>query len=390
MKKKKNRLRKRTFMGNYSLKKKLVILYLLLSVVPIILVSTIAYVTYYNSILNQSLTLIEQNARQHEMVVSERLKNYHTFVFDIVIDNDVIALAEQLNDAQSESELLITQGALNSILRNYLHILGDARSITLLTDSSRHSTQTVGFDSVASLIWSDSEKRQEIYTAFSEKSDIEYLTAINLAINPERNEYVIMMGFPIRNMTTREQVGVLVIALDHHILNFDRVSPGVVARETQETGVITVIIDGQNRILSTDNTDYIAEYYMTFLEDKLLRSGRIYESRENIRGTDWQILNIIDLDVYLADINIFIGIVAVLTVLIMIIFYILYFLISKKYVSTITEIVQGIDSFQDSEGNESTVHVDDKDELYIVARQFNRMTKRVNDLVATLKNKIKK
>ncbi|MCL2864683.1 MAG: hypothetical protein FWE25_03975 [Lachnospiraceae bacterium] len=95
----------------WTLKSKLIGLYFFISVIPIILVSIIAYFTYYDSILEQSLALVDQNAKQHEIVINERLKNYQSFMFDMVIDSQIIDLSKQLSTLGDENENLIVKGS---------------------------------------------------------------------------------------------------------------------------------------------------------------------------------------------------------------------------------------------------------------------------------------
>ena len=75
------------------------------------MVSIIAYFTYYDSILEQSLALVDQNAKQHEIVINERLKNYQSFMFDMVIDSQIIDLSKQLSTLGDENENLIVKGS---------------------------------------------------------------------------------------------------------------------------------------------------------------------------------------------------------------------------------------------------------------------------------------
>jgi len=110
LRKRKKSLRRRKNKG-WTLKSKLIGLYFFISVIPIILVSIIAYFTYYDSILEQSLALVDQNAKQHEIVINERLKNYQSFMFDMVIDSQIIDLSKQLSTLGDENENLIVKGS---------------------------------------------------------------------------------------------------------------------------------------------------------------------------------------------------------------------------------------------------------------------------------------
>jgi|GEM_PF-3612762 len=61
-----------------SIQRKIVLVYLFIAVLPISIVTCASSVIYYNSILKKSYNLLEQNSRQHEIVVNERMSSYES------------------------------------------------------------------------------------------------------------------------------------------------------------------------------------------------------------------------------------------------------------------------------------------------------------------------
>ena len=79
--------------------------------------------------------------------------------------------------------------------------------------------------------------------------------------------------------------------------------------------------------------------------------------------------------------------VVVLVLTITCIYFSTVFLISRKYIQTIQKIAQGIHNYEGTDAKQINVEMDEKNELYVIVRQFNTMTARVNSLVEKLKQK---
>ena len=59
-------------------------IFVILSVVPTILVIIVANEIYSRSLYRQSGQLIQQNARQHDLLLTERLNNYEDSFFELI------------------------------------------------------------------------------------------------------------------------------------------------------------------------------------------------------------------------------------------------------------------------------------------------------------------
>lgn len=63
------------------------------------------------------------------------------------------------------------------------------------------------------------------------------------------------------------------------------------------------------------------------------------------------------------------------------------FFASRKYIGTVQKIAQGIHDYEGIGEDKIDVDVNEKDELYVIVRQFNKMTERVNSLVEMLRQR---
>lgn len=368
-----------------SIQRKVILVYLLVAVLPIIIITLSASIIYYNRILKGSYSLVEQNTRQHEIVVQERLDSYKAVLYELLTNHECIDLAKQIKHGDEES-LLMDEAHMETMLRGSVYTYDGIRSAAFIADNGRYTAYSKWYSSIAESIWSDTEKRKEIYDSINKKQGLTYLATLNLSNRERRDDYVIMVGYPIKNLRTKEQSGVLVMALADKVLLFD---DSQMKKEgiKEKSGVTTVIVDGDDKIIAGTDAAYINRSYNKYLQEQFGNVKRISENRQVIQGTGWTIVNIIDTAVYREDIYQLVRIVFTLMLGITVFFFLIVFFISRKYIGTIQKIAQNIHDYEGTERELMKVDVDEADELYVIVRQFNKMTYRVNSLVETLRQR---
>lgn len=368
-----------------SLQRKVILVYLLIAVLPIVIITLSASIIYYNRILKGAYSLVEQNARQHEVVVQERLDSYKSVLYELLTNTECIELAKSIKYGD-EPSLIIDEAHMETILRGSVYTYDGIRSAAFIADSGHYTAYSKWYSSTMESIWSDAEQREKIYDLVDKEQKLTYIPTQNLSNRERRDDYVIMIGYPIKNLRTKEQSGVIVIALADDVLLFDD-SQRVQGNGTETNGVTTVIVDKEERILAGVEHSYVNKNYNNFLKEQYGNIKRVSENRQAIQGTGWSIINIIDTAVYRRDIYQLVGVVFILTIGITVFFFMLVFLISGRYIGTIHRIAQNIHDYEGTERELMNVDVDEKDELYVIVRQFNKMTARVNSLVETLRQR---
>lgn len=370
------------FLGSKSsLQRKVIIIYLLVAVLPIIIITLAISAIYYNNILKAANTLLDQNARQHEEVVLERMGEYENVLYELVTNKEYISLSKRINET-GEDTLLMDVGHMEDLLRSSVYTYDRIRSITFLGDSGRYASYSKWYGSNHENIWSDDQKRKTIHDEVEHQQKLTFIATVNLREAGPKGDYVVLMGFPVKNLRTKEQSGVLVMALESDVLLFE----GNEDRR-RESGVATVILDQEDRILAGTAPEYVNQNYREYVKEEFGSTRRISEKRYRIADTEWTIMNVIDTDIYRKDIYGMVKAVALVVAAITCVYFLAVFLISRKYIQTIQKIAQGINDYEGTEADQLQVDMDEKNELYVIVRQFNIMTARVNLLVEKLKQK---
>jgi two-component system, sensor histidine kinase YesM len=370
------------FLGkNASLHRKVIVIYLLMAVFPIMIITLLASSIYYRSILNKAYALIDQNARQHETVVQERMDSYENVLYELVTNSDFISLAKSIN-VDNEDEILVDAAHMENLLRRSVYTYDSIRSITFLADGGRYITYSKWYGSNNEVIWKDERVRKNYHDEMGKEQKLTFITMVNISTSKTREDYNIMMGFPVRNLKNGEQSGVLVIALEKNVLQF-----GNNPNKNVDSGVTTVILDDQDKIIAGVDNKYINETYADYKKKVFGNVKRITESHNKIKGTSWTIENIIDTNVYRKGIYHFVHMVIFVTIGITCLFFSIVYLITRKYVNTIQKIAQGIHDYGRTDAEQIEIDIGEKDELFVIIKQFNKMTARVNSLVATLRKR---
>lgn len=374
------------FLGKKSsIQRKVVVVYLLIAVLPLIIITLSASAIYYRSFLKEAYSLVEQNARLHETVVQERMSAYENVLYELITKKDYIELSRNIN-TEDENSLLVDAAHMETLLRSCVYTYDGIRSITFLADSGRYVTYSKWYGSMNEYIWSESDQRRDIHDEIEKSQKLTFIATVNLSNSTLKDDYVILMGYPVKNLRTKEQSGVLVMALEDDVLLFDDSS----AKHTgkmDNSGVTTVIVDDNDKVLAGVEPAYVNKGYQNYLNEEFGGRREISENRRKIGGMEWTIVNIIDAAVYQSEIYHFIKIVFILMITITCLFFVILYFISKKYIGAIQKIAQNIHDFKGTDADQIITDLNEEDELYIIVRQFNTMTERVNSLVETLRQR---
>ena len=365
------------FVGNpHSFQRKIITIYLVLTIIPMLLIALIITGVYYQRILDSAYNILNENAQQHEIIVQERMENYENVMYELVADSEFINLAKMYNISDSVDELKIKK-----ILSNGINTYDQIRAAVFLSDSGKYVSYSRWYGSQYDSIWSESKKRTEIYDEVNNNQALTFIATVNIGIEEVRDDQAILMGFPVRDLRTQEQSGVLIIALDDNCLLFNSES------ESSVKGVETVIIDDYNKIIAGTKDKFINISLDSYLGEIYKNVSTLEIRKYPIQSTQWSIVHIIDRAIYREDIYHTLWAVIIIVVIVVVIVCALVWGIFGRYIGNIQKISQGLRNYEGKQTEELKVDVNKEDELYTIVRQFNKMTVRINHLVETLEKK---
>lgn len=365
------------FKNSSGLVRKVVGIYLLLSVVPILLITGIANIIYTNIFIEQSQNLVEQNSKQHEIIIKERMQQYENVLYELVTDRDYLQLAQNV-DSDDRRNQLVWEYQMETQMRSLVYTYDAIRGVVFLADNDRYVSYSRWYLGNQEVVWANLQDRKKIHDEVEKKEGLTFIAMVDLS-NQEPNDYVVLMGFPVRDLRTKKQSGVLVLALKAEVLLFEN-------NPIDENGVTTVITDDCQRIMAGVDTSYTNHELQVYLDHNYENTEYTIQSYP-VEDMQWSIVNIVDMAEQRREIHRFTAIVFCMMIGITVLFFVIVYHISQRYINEIQRIVQGLEGFDGTDPDSLEIQLEDKDELYVIAVKFNQMTRRVKRLVEALEQR---
>lgn len=376
----------KSFMGNlttgrFSLRKKLIILYLLAAVVPILIITIMISLIYYRSILENAYSLVEQNNLVNKTLIQKQMDSYDDALYEMVVDQNYIDMAQKINASEGGTGLA-TENMMKQMLQSSIYTYSDVRSIAFLADNSRYVSYSKWYGSLYDNIWSDEEQCESIRTEIESSEELSYIAPVNLRTDNIGTDYVVLIGFPVKNLHTKERYGVFVFALDSSAFMLD-----YTAGDWKTNTVTTVIVDEKETILAEESKKYIDQPLEYFLKQEFSGKDDVIILEQEIEGTRWIIKSLIRRSVYRHEIFGMLSTVILLIIVITFIFCVIVIYYTNGYLQNIQKIAAGIQSYPGTPEQEIEFALDEEDEMYQIVRQFRSMTVRIKNLIEELQQK---
>lgn len=367
--------------GRFSLRRKLIILYLLAAVVPILIITVMISLIYYHSILENAYGLVEQNNLVNRTLIQRQMDSYDDALYEMVVDQNYIDMARQIN-AGVDGKGLVTENSMKQMFQTSIYTYSDIRSIAFLADNSRCVSYSKWYGSLYDNIWSDARQREAIRTEIESSNELCYLAPVNLRTDTIGTDYVVLIGFPVKNLHTKERYGVFVFALDSSAFMLDY-SEG----DWKTNSVATVIVDQNDIILAEESKKYIDQTLNDFLKQEFSGERDVTILEQAIEGTQWKIKSIIRRSAYRHEIFAMLSSVIFFIIVITFVFCAIVIYYTNGYIQNIHKIAAGLQSYPGTPEQEIEFALDEKDEMYQIVRQFRSMTVRISNLIEEIEQK---
>ena len=357
--------------------RKIMLIFVILSIVPTILIIVAANEIYSRSLYERSEQLISQNAKQHDMIVSERMGNYKDSFFELITEKDFINLAASIN----EEDKLYTADIQNmqTMLQSAVYSLSYVRSVVFIADNDLYVSYSKWYGRNEIPLWLTADSRQKIREDIKDPRRAKITSAYNLLGEAGQNDLVILLAMPVRNLMTKERSGLLIYAISNQML-LDQQGAA------NDEGVETVVTDADGFILNRTSGSAIGKNLTEYLEEQY-KNKNYYKIDQEIDDTGWTASYIVDKDVQRRDVRNFNQMVLLLTLVIMGISFAVVIRFTGRYIGEIRKIGDAIENYDPDESRSLKVHLNQNDDLYLISHQFNRMVDRNNSLVEALKQK---
>lgn len=365
--------------GRLNLRKKIILIYFLGAIVPIMIITIFICNRFYRNILENVYSLVNQNTQTNELLVQERMEICTDALYELAVESSFINLAKTVQSG-SEDDKIVAENKMKNLIQSSVYN-NDIRNIVFLADNSRYMTFSKWYGNFNFSIWTDNEMREKIRLEVEKNGELTRIAPVNIFAD-SIDDYVILFGIPVKNLRTRENYGVLIFAVSESILLIDKDN-----RNIENNNVQTLIIDENKTILASDDKHYISLTLDDFVRDNYDKAENLEFLERQIENSNWTIVSIIQRSAYRSEIRKAISSALIFIGIITIVFCTIVFIYTNHYVKKIREIADKIREYNGNTAEDVLLPIDEEDELYIISKQFRIMTHRINGLIEELQLK---
>lgn len=383
-----------------SLKNKLLISFLFVSIIPIIFVQALSYYNSTVSMQKKLDELIRFNLLQTAKNMETNLESYDNLVIQIFTDDSIIELVKKLNRS-SETERLLAANDLRAKFGIITNSKPGVKCISILTSSGQ-------------VAWYDRDNNSGIRNIWSKYPNVTQTEVFLRAQNsyqriltlPYSDEYLgkkyYFINFTLKlydwKNVNSDCIGVVVLSVDeNYLFSSCNQSSGLKNNATN----FNFIVDKNGTIISFPDKQYINQNIglraagsnpgqMNRALAEFIKKTGVMKQRQLILNkipldlTGWWVVNAADQNYlfhemyWMQRINIIFGVLAVLFSIMIIIY------VTKTLSRSTVKIVKAMNTAQTGQLSVQ-VDLDTKDEFAIIGSNFNQMMVRLQQLMEEVK-----
>ncbi|GMK37547.1 histidine kinase [Paenibacillus sp. CCS19] len=376
------------FKKGISFRNKLLVTFLLVSLLPILAVEMMSYYTSTVAMKKNMNDLINVNLLQTSKNLDTSLQNYEDLLFQVFTDDNVMSLVKEINDPAADS-LEFSRRKLINILSRYSYAKEGIRSIAIFTSNNTLITYDRQTGSPYDNLWS-SEKdliHLPIYQQALEGKGRSVITPplkIDTINNNEQYGFHLARQLSDLNVASLEPIGVAVITVYESVLteaiNLEESSAAAGSPRLNKRNFLT---DGSGTIVSSPDKSQIGMNVSNIVTDSTILNT-YYNPTSHLWVNNLVDQNQLFREMYaMQTITLYSGLAAaVLTIVLITIF-------SGRLTRSIRRILKAMRTAQHGTLDvqvEGTAH----DDLSVIALSFNKMMLRVSELMNESKRAVEK
>lgn len=252
-----------------SLQSKLIRLFLLTSIIPIIILSFFSYYNISNTLKKNTEGLTINNLEQMGNSLNIWLESYEDLLYQVYTDETVVALVDKINN---QEDLPVTINQLRRFMRALLNTKEYIRSITIITPNGNIITydQLTPVSSKNSWIENFSLTQEELYEEVSKDNKTHLFPTEYGVTFANQDYYMFHMAHRIIDYKDLEKKnGIVVVSIDEELLGNACLAKDAAERDRNN---FNFIVDQNGRIIS-----YI---HQQFLTSKITDGDRAIDQRK--------------------------------------------------------------------------------------------------------------
>lgn len=369
--------------NSWKLGKKLTIIFVLVSILPILFVQGLAFYMNREKMTEKIDELMVNNLTQIAERVNLNMEVYTNLIYQIYTDQVIIDCVQKISGEQDSGQRAVGYNQIMNRLKQYSDRAASIRCISVVCPDGSSVFYDFETDSSVNTIWQGHEDMRNT-RPYQETLDKPGMVVTDTMRFPEENTayfHISKRMFDFNNLE-KGSIATVIMTISERALNEICKNPG----DMQDKS-INFIVNKNRQVISYPDQEFAGISMNPELETEefVKVSGYLRERNTGINEyedsmTGWIFCNAYDKDYMLKDISdtqrIFVLVAA--AVLIFAVFLIAYTV--KSLDTSVNSVVSGIQEVQ--KGNlDIVVPVRSSDEIGMIADNFNDMTVKVKELI---------
>lgn len=161
--------------GKTSLKTRLILAFVITSILPIIVLNLFSYYNMSRIVRDNVNELTQMNVQQTRASLDVWLDSYEDILFQIYMDDDIVGLLKKIN---RQEDLPVSRNQLRRTLRGLFYTKEYVKCITVLTENGDMVFYDLLTGSMTQTSWMDdfSQDRQTLYDSISQDNNTHVLS----------------------------------------------------------------------------------------------------------------------------------------------------------------------------------------------------------------------
>ncbi|GMB01144.1 sensor histidine kinase [Pelosinus sp. IPA-1] len=384
-----------------SLRTKLLLMFVVISILPIVIIQTISYhlANFYIEEKVNMLTGI--NLFHIKTNIESDLDYYKETAYRIAVDDNIVHLEESFNQG-TDVERALSRGRIWKGYASYCYTKEEIRGITFVNKD----LQSVYYDkknfSTYNPFWDnhDDATKAGIYSKIINSNGIVLLPTMMNVDSAERSDERFYMGLRVRNIRTKEDIGIIIMSITEKRLDTICNIEQTENLTKNHVNVYSFIIDDNGRIISFRDNKYIGAHIKEYanngdtselysLNDIINQIPEFFQKRiiindTFITGTNWRVISVVDKDSMFYEVDILKNLTLGISLLIILISIVLILIFTNRFYDSVNRIVTGIKKAKKGD-LQARVVLNTDDELSFIGNEFNEMVVKINALVEDIR-----
>ena len=398
----KNSLKRHLRFKGYSLKVKLLIIFIIISVLPIVFTQVISYKLSQYYLERKITSLSDVNLFYIKTNIETDLNNYKDTLYRIAADNDCLALETMFNDGD-DFEKAASINKIRDYFGSYSYSRSQIRAITFVGKDGRNVYYDKGYQGINNRVWdtySETSKTQTYSDILESNIPVILPTTPNNYIG-QKPEYMFHIGLKVRNVSTKEDMGIIIMSFDEQVLS-DICNVESEKLDKNKANMFSLIIDTNGKVISFENKKYIGTYISDYSNGKITTNNSVETLKQlissvptftnrnisvnstPISSVGWKVIHIVDKDNLFYEVNLLKYLTFATLIIIIIIVMIVIIIFSNKFYASVIIIVNGMNEVKNGNFNVK-IKLNTEDELAFIGDEFNEMSSKIKSLVEDTK-----